>query len=89
MFIADMLSRAYLVDSTPKVEENFQLFQVQQEEQLYKDIEQLHQTHYLCMQQTTQTLIKQAIDKDQTMQALVRVIQTGWPDQREAVPVEL
>ena len=41
MFIADMLSRAYLVDSTPKPEENFQLFQLQQEKQLYKDIEQL------------------------------------------------
>lgn len=89
MFIADMLSRAYLTDSTPTDDENYQLFQLQQEHQLYKDIEQLHQAQYICMQHSTQTRVKQAIDKDQTMRTLAKIIYNGWPDSRDAVPVEL
>ena len=53
MYIADMLSRAYVPDHKPKAEENFKIFKLQQEDQLFKEIEQISQTQHLHMQQST------------------------------------
>ena len=39
------------------------------------------------MQQSTQTQIRQATSNDPTMQTLSKVIQGGWPDTREEVPI--
>jgi len=65
MFTAVMLSRAYLTDSIPKPEKTTNCFKCNRKKQLFQDIEKLYQAQYLCMQQTTQTQIKQAIAKDQ------------------------
>ena len=87
MYIADMLSRACVADHKPKTLEDFEIFKLQQEDLLFKDIEQISQTQHLHMQPSTQTQIKQAITKDPTMQMLVNIIQRGWPDTREEVPI--
>ena len=55
--------------------------------QLFKEIEQISQTQHLHMQQSTQTQIRQATSNDPTMQTLSKVIQGGWPDTREEVPI--
>ena len=80
MFIADMLSRASLPDHNCKVQQDFENFQLQQEDHLFRDIEQIHQTQHMHMQQSTQTQIKLATIKDPTMQTLANVVQKGWPD---------
>jgi len=41
MHIVDMLSHAYLQDQTPINKTKYQIFQLQQEDRLYKDIEEL------------------------------------------------
>ena len=41
MYIADMLSCAYLQEQTPTFKTEYQIFQLQQEVQLYKEIEEV------------------------------------------------
>lgn len=40
MYIADMLSRAFITDLKPKEEEDFEIFKLQQEDQVFKYIKQ-------------------------------------------------
>ena len=87
MYIADMLSRAFVTNHKPKAEEDFEIFNLMQEDQLFKDIEQISQKHHLHMQQSTQTQLKQATTKDPIMQTLANIIQRGWPDTRAEVPI--
>ena len=87
MYIADMLSRAWVEDHTPKAEEDFEIFKPQQEDQLFKEIEQISQIQHLRMQQSTQIQIRQATSADSTMQTLAEIIQRGWPDTRSEVPI--
>lgn len=87
MYIADMLSRAYVLDYKPKAEEDFEIFKLQLEDQLFTEIEQISQIQYLRMQQSTQTQIRQVTGKDPTMQTLAEIIQRGWPDTRDDVPI--
>ena len=87
MYIADMLSRAFVTNHKPKAEEDFEIFNLIQEDQLFKDMEQISQKHHLHMQQSTQTQLKQATTKDPIMQTLANIIQRGWPDTRAEVPI--
>ena len=82
-----MLSRAWVEDHTPQAEEDFEIFKLQQEDQLFKEIEQISQIQHLDIQQSTQTQIRQATSKDSTMQTLAEIIQRGWPDTRGEVPI--
>ena len=58
MYIADMLSRAYLENQQFKEITPYQLFQLQQEEATLADIETINFAEYLRVSETTQQKIK-------------------------------
>ena len=89
MYIADMLSRAYLKRSTPSTVSDYQVFHLKHEEQLYKDIEAINQAEYLRISDTTHQLVKKTTQTDPTLQALVTTVLTGWPESRDEVPVSI
>jgi hypothetical protein len=79
MYIADTLSRAY----PPQVIH----------EQFERDIESEHFIHLMSVESyvTDRKIqeIKDEISTNETMQLLVRQIQTGWPESKVLVPVQL
>ena len=81
MYIADMLSRAYLQSTAKSRLLEYQLFQMRQEERLYAEIENINQSSYLRIKDTTQLQIKKST------QTLKTVVLGGWPEQRDEVPV--
>ena len=87
MYIADMLSRSSLPGHKCKVQQDFEIFKLQLEDHLFRDIEQISQTQHMHMQKSTQTQIKRATINDPTMQTLANIVQKGWPDAREEVPI--
>ena len=80
MYIADMLSRAYLqVDRTQcKRTPEYQIFQLKQEQQLFEEISSINQVDYLRLSERTRQQIKQCILADPTT--------TGWLVSKEDVP---
>ena len=89
MYIADMLSRAYITDHKEKEEKDIDVFRLEHEEQLFKDIELIKQAQHLHMREATQAQIKKATAEDPTMQTLAEVVQKGWPETRNEVPVSI
>ena len=91
MYIADMLSRAYLqVDHTQH--ENipeYQIFQLKQEQQLLQEIADMNQVDYMRLSEGTHQQIKKCTLADATLQSLMNTIMTGWPISREDVPVSI
>ena len=87
MYIADMLSRAYLKDSGEQKPVEYQIFQVQQEEQLFKDIEAINQIEHVRISDTTQHEIRKHTRADETLQTLLTTVLTGWPTKKDEVPV--
>ena len=91
MYIADMLSRAYLqVDHTQH--ENipeYQIFQLKQEQQLFQEIADINQVDYMRLSEGTHQQIKKCTLADATLQSLMNTIMTGWPMSREDVPVSI
>ena len=91
MYIADMLSRAYLqVDHTQH--ENipeYQIFQLRQEQQLFQEIADINQVDYMRLSEGTHQQIKKCTLADATLQSLMNTIMTGWLISREDVPVSI
>ena len=87
MYIADMLSRAYLKKPTTSTVSEYQIFQLKHEEQVFKDIkEAINQAEYLRFSDTTHQQIKKTTQADTTLQALVTTVLTGWLESRDEVP---
>ena len=88
MYIADMLSRAYLqVDRTQcKRTPEKQMFQLKQEQQLFEEIASINQVHYMRLSEGTHQQIKQCVLADPTLQTLMNTVTTGWPVSKEDVP---
>ena len=74
IYIADMLSRAYITDHKEKEEKDIDVFKLEHEEQLFKDIELIKQAQHLHMRESTQTQIKKATAEDPTMQTWYRKV---------------
>ena len=89
IYIADMLSRAYITDHKEKEEKDIDVFKLKHEEQLFKDIKLIKQAQHLHMRDSTQAQIKKATAEDPTMQTLAEVVQKGWPETRNEVPVSI
>ena len=87
MYIADILSRAFLQITSLKAEENFEIFKLQLADQLFTEIEQISQLHYLRMQQSTQTEIRQITSKDFTVQTLAEIIHRDGQTYKMEVPI--
>ena len=58
MYIADMLSSAYITDHKEKEEKDIDVFRLEHEEQLFKDIELIKQAQHLHMREAKQAQIK-------------------------------
>ena len=85
MYIADMLSRAYLKNQQFKEITLYQLFQLQQEEATLADIETINFAEYLRVSEATQQKIKKHTQSDAALQILLATVLAGWPQKREDV----
>ena len=89
MYIADMLSRAYLSADNSQHESipEYQIFQLSQEQLLFQEIADINQLDYMRLSEGTHQQIKQCTTADATLQSLKNTITTGWPLTKEEVPV--
>ena len=89
MYIADMLSRAYLKADNSQHESisEHQIFQLSQEQLLFQQIADINQLDYMRPSEGTHQQIKQFTTADATLQSLTNMIMTGWPLTKEEVPV--
>ena len=87
MYIADMLSRAYLTDAGKQKLTQYDIFQLQQEDQIFKDIEGINQIAHVRISDTTQQEVRKHTHADETLQTLLTTILTGWPAKKDEVPV--
>lgn len=89
MYIADMLSRAYLNADNSQHESipEYQIFQLSQEQLLFQEIADINQLDYMRLSEGTHQQIKQCTTADATLQSLKNTIMTGWPLTKEEVPV--
>ena len=89
MYIADMLSRAYLRVDHSKDENipEYQIFQLSQEQQLFQEIADINQVDYMRLSEGTHQQIKQCTVADAALQSLMNTIMKGWPQTKEEVPV--
>jgi len=82
MYIADMLSRAYLTV-------NHSGYQRQQEHVFSLEIESVNALDYIGMSDSTSQLIRTHTCADQTLQTLMQTVIGGWPDSKESVPISI
>lgn len=89
MFIADMLSRAYLQADHSQHENipEYQIFQLSQEQLLFQEIANINQVDYMRLSEGTHQQIKQCTITDATLQSLMNIIMAGWPLTKEEIPV--
>ena len=89
MYIADMLSRAYLKADNSQHESipEYQIFQLSQEQLLFQEIADINQLDYMRLSEGTHQQIKQCTIADPVLQSLKNTIMTGWPLTKEEVPV--
>ena len=89
MYIAVMLSRAYLKKPTTSTVSEYQIFQLKHKEQVFKDIEAFNQAEYLRVSNTPHQQIKKTTQAGATLQALVTTVPTGWPESRDEVLISI
>ena len=81
MYIADVLSRAYLQADRAQFKKTpeYQIFQLKQGQQLFKEIPSINQVDYMRLSERTNQQIKQCTLADPTLQNLMNTVTTGWP----------
>lgn len=89
MYIADMLSRAYLHEKPSTSKTDYQLFQLSQEAQVYKEIEEIDPAKHVRLSLQGLANLREATIKDDTMSELAKVIRQGWPDLKQNVPLSI
>jgi len=89
MYIADMLSRAYLQEQTPNNKTEYQIFQLRQEARLYKEIEEIDPALHVRLSENGLARLREATAKDSTLSELDTVIHQGWPDLKQNVPLSI
>ncbi|XP_062574516.1 uncharacterized protein K02A2.6-like [Saccostrea cucullata] len=73
MYFADTLSRAYLIADSDSVEENIH------------DIHSINHRAYLAISEERYSQIKEATERDDSLQLLKKIILEGWPDSSKEV----
>ena len=88
MYIADMLSRAYLQadHSQHRNIPEYQIFQLSQEQLFFQEIADINQADYMRLSGGTHQQIKQCTIADAALQSLMNMIMTVWPLTKEEVP---
>ena len=77
IYIADMLSRAYLP------------FTNSDQTAVFKELETINQAQHVRMLETTYQQIKKATCKDETLQHLISTVLAGWPVHKEDTPIHI
>jgi len=77
MYIADMLSRAYLQVQSSAHKTDYQIFQLNQEVKLYKEIEEVNPTKHVQLSENGLASLREATLKDETLGTLATVIHQG------------
>ena len=78
MYVADHLSRAFLKDTSPE-DEQFQVFAL--------EVEELNPFNVLKINNEKLPKLRNATNQDPVLQTLKSLVLTGWPEQREQVPI--
>ena len=79
IFIADMLSRAYLKEV---MDEGYSYVS-----QLQSGIEAINHAEHVRMKESTHYQVKKASQCDQTLQVLMNTVLTGWPEHKQDTPI--
>ena len=79
IFIADMLSRAYLKEV---MDEGYSYVS-----QLQSEIEAINHAEHERMKESTHYQVKKASQCDQTLQVLMNTVLTGWPEHKQDTPI--
>ena len=79
IFIADMLSRAYLKEV---MDEGYSYVS-----QLQSEIEAINYAEHVRMKESTHYQVKKASQCDQTLQVLMNTVLTGWPEHKQDTPI--
>ena len=85
MHIADMLSRAYILDQNPIPSGDYQIFQVLQENRLFKEIEDIDPAKHVRLSEKGLTELREATRNDNTLKDLAKVIHRGWPELKQDI----
>ena len=85
MYIADMLSRAYIHEQIPLRSGDYQSFQMHQENRLFKEIEDIEPAKHVRLSEKGLDTIREASHNDDTFTKLVKVIHQGWPEHKRDV----
>ena len=82
MFIADMLSHAYLHEKGNLNISDLLIFSLRHETRLYKKIEEIDPAQHVRLSKKGLDSLKTATAKDETLQQLASTIFHGWPDSK-------
>ena len=74
MFIADMLSRAYLHEEPFKNKRNYRMFQLTEEAQVYKEIEEIDPAKHVRLSAKGIANLRKATVQDDILSELAKVI---------------
>ena len=89
MYIVDMLSQAYIHDQTPLPNGEYQIFQMHQENRLFKEIENIEPAKHVRLSEKGLETIREASRNDTTLMELAQVIHQGWPAYKQEVQPSL
>ena len=87
MYIADTLSRAMLPPKKMKDIPEIQVFTVMQEKAVRQELECVNPEEFLRVSPNRLSQIQTLTRNDATLQCLITVVMSGWPDYRDQVPV--
>ena len=85
MHIADMLSQAYIHDQNLLPSGDYQIFQVLQENRLFKEIEDIDPAKHVRLSEKGLTELREATRNDNTLKDLAKVIHRGWPELKQDI----
>ncbi|KAK2164877.1 hypothetical protein LSH36_58g22044 [Paralvinella palmiformis] len=87
MYIADMLSRAYLPNYNRSDQLcEYQIFRVGCEDRLYEEISAINQMGYIPMSEVTSQQVKKCTITDPSLQVVMITVINGWPEMRQETP---
>ena len=86
MYIADMLSKAFIIDQQHKEKTPYQIFKLSTKKQsVLKSNQPINFTDYLRVSEATQQLRRKRTQLDMTVQTLLATVHSGWTSRREDV----
>jgi len=89
VFIEDMLSRAYLHEQSSAYKTDYQIFRLQQQSKLYKEIEELDPASHVRISENGLASLKEETIKDDSLSELKRIIHQGWLDLKQKPPLSI